>query len=479
VTVAALVAFSALRLLHMASADALLPVLMSTERLTWFYWGQDRLANLVPLLAAGVQQPRLNLGVQMVIVATGWYGLIAAFAAHHLRVRRLPSEPGIIAGCALASGLIAAWALPAYTEYVFVFEQLYAFAALVLIGGVVGLLDSRRSRQVGGFTLVLAATMVNPAITLCIPLILAVSPRLTLRAAARALCSGAFALVLTMIASRAFGTGDASDAYNDFALDRTIDNFWPAIQGVTANAGWSRTGLLLGCAFGILLVCNRARGGWRVIWGAVMIAAFGVAWTALFSGNEWVAINALNFRYFFPIVAAGLFVVTSATTECSVRAVTLARRHWRVHAPKSPAPRAAWPAVQRVFACSALAAAPVTIWLVSRVSVDSLVAAEPRVDQLADDGIRFVAGDYWSVWPTVLEGRAQGLTVWGLLFRGEATLPQARSALADEVRQHGSARVMCLQVDAQGCLNSIRSWTELPLNLVSQVSSAPVVIVVQ
>jgi hypothetical protein len=216
-----------------------------------------------------------------------------------------------------------------------------------------------------------------------------------------------------------------------------------------------------------------------VLAGVALVAAFAVAWTGVFSGNLWVERNQLNFRYFFPLFAAGLFVITSAATECSVRVVALARGAWSVRGRKRRTARGALPTVQVVLACVALAAAPTTIWLVSRVRVDALVAAEPRVDELADDDIKFVAGDYWRVWPTVVEARAQGLTVWGVTLRSEATASGLRTALAEEVRRNGSAAIMCLDVDAQACLDSTRVWTGLPLTLVSQGSTEPLVIVVQ
>jgi hypothetical protein len=65
------------------------------------------------------------------------------------------------------------------------------------------------------------------------------------------------------------------------------------------------------------------------------------------------------------------------------------------------------------------------------------------------------------------------------VFRGEPIRGEARSALDEELRRHGSAEVMCLAVDTEGCLNSISWWTELPLSLVAEASTDPLVIVVR
>src|ERR1019366_9076373 len=35
---------------HVHDADSVLPAIMSVEKLTWYYWGQDRFRNLLPFL---------------------------------------------------------------------------------------------------------------------------------------------------------------------------------------------------------------------------------------------------------------------------------------------------------------------------------------------------------------------------------------------------------------------------------------------
>ena len=132
-----------------------------------------------------------------------------------------------------------------------------------------------------------------------------------------------------------------------------------------------------------------------------------------------------------------------------------------------------------ILAGLTVAAAPLTMWLVSRVEIDALVEAEPHVEQLASSDTQFVAGNYWLVWPTVVEARAQGRSAWGIAPRVEPIRSQVRSALSGEISRNGSARIMCLGVDAQGCLVTTRSWTGVPLTLLMQVGSDPLLIVVR
>jgi len=56
-------------------ADSLLPVLVSIQRWTPFFWGQDRFGMLVPLLAMPLRDPIANLLTQ------GWMMMSAALLA--------------------------------------------------------------------------------------------------------------------------------------------------------------------------------------------------------------------------------------------------------------------------------------------------------------------------------------------------------------------------------------------------------------
>src|SRR5439155_20821710 len=75
-------------------ADSLLPVLVSTQRWTPFFWGQDRFGMLIPLLAMPIRHPLANL------LAQGWMmtaaGLLAPFAAARFLTSR--HDPWIATG---------------------------------------------------------------------------------------------------------------------------------------------------------------------------------------------------------------------------------------------------------------------------------------------------------------------------------------------------------------------------------------------
>ncbi len=70
VVIAACAAWS-LRLGTRHDGDSFLPVLMSLQRLTVFFWGQNRFGNVVPFIASWVRDVELNFQLQVLLRALG------------------------------------------------------------------------------------------------------------------------------------------------------------------------------------------------------------------------------------------------------------------------------------------------------------------------------------------------------------------------------------------------------------------------
>jgi hypothetical protein len=52
---------------HIHDGDSLLPAIMSVQKLTWYYWDQDRFGNLLPFLASPLRPISLNFHVQVIL----------------------------------------------------------------------------------------------------------------------------------------------------------------------------------------------------------------------------------------------------------------------------------------------------------------------------------------------------------------------------------------------------------------------------
>ena len=112
--------------------DSLLPVLASCIKWTPFFWRQNRLGALVPLLALPFRDPRINLYVQTGL--NSFLGLLAIFLAARYAVGRRRW----IAGGAIAALLLASWPQQRIFNYLIAHNEYGAalglgFAALLLL----------------------------------------------------------------------------------------------------------------------------------------------------------------------------------------------------------------------------------------------------------------------------------------------------------------------------------------------------------
>lgn len=117
--------------------DSLLPVLASCIKWTPFFWRQNRLGALVPLLALPFRDPRINLYVQTGI--NSFLGLLAVFLA----ARYAAGRRRWIAGGAIAALLLIGWPQQRIFNYLIAHNEYGAalglgFAALLLLSDEAG-----------------------------------------------------------------------------------------------------------------------------------------------------------------------------------------------------------------------------------------------------------------------------------------------------------------------------------------------------
>ncbi|HET9553955.1 MAG TPA: hypothetical protein VFP50_13380, partial [Anaeromyxobacteraceae bacterium] len=152
--------------------DSIVPVLVSLQRWTPFYWDQERYGMLVPLVALPVRDPLWNLLLQRGLLVLSGLGAVALLARHVLPERDWP-----LAGAVAAAGLVAA--APAGWAFEYLGDQPYGLSlALALLGLAVAepgppvpagaggpARPGRRSpwRVAAGLLLVLLAHWVNAA----------------------------------------------------------------------------------------------------------------------------------------------------------------------------------------------------------------------------------------------------------------------------------------------------------------------------
>ena len=441
------------------NADGLLQTLMSLEHLTVFFWEQDRFANLIPLLTSFITNPTANAQTQLGIRIVGGLFAPLLFCApiaqdrNYLRISRT---------VLLATSLALAFAPHRFIHEWFIEASPYG-TSFALGGFALLLLDLAHLRdglpatvlRLGGLLLTIAAYMVNASLLLFTgPLfaLLAVTgrSRLAIEFGIASVVSG----IVTVTAS------------NSVAVTHTALGFGKSFVGLTYFLGeFSRKpGYFLGAMFAIfvLSVAVAKTMRWPAFrgllgYGLMLTTTFILAFGAI-SLSSWVIANDLHPRYLVPlyILAASLGAISIVTVFDGVVARTALR--------------------SRVALCFCI----LLLLMASQRSLPPL----PRDDGIVDASVRMtaaaaardliqlkldgIAGDYWTVWPTIFLaeqhaynlGQLPGL-FFGASYRGIAR----REALQTRLFAQEHLDFACLDLLEEPCHAMISGVVGLPLSV--------------
>jgi hypothetical protein len=446
------------------NADALLYGLISTEQLTPFYWGQDRLASVVAATAWPVQDLRSNYLLQTAILAASFFALIGSFVWFHLvRSGRDPSWPRIVAS-ATATGLLALTVLTPSGTYTFVIEQQYALSTLLYLAGL-SLLSSRRApMSIAGTAGVLVAALIIPSVVLLWPAAFVMQKRSRpLVPVAGAGIVSCCALVVSVTVSRLFGDdGPSTDAYSDFSLARVRAGVETAANSILDSVDrWRAVPLGLAC---LVVLVLRRRAFDRSLRHAYLLApVLAAGWLVLFSANRWVEINLHLYRYFFPVHAMGLMILSGAVSE--VTGWIADHRGQLIGAKVGPT-------ASITLAAAAVVAAGALL-VTTKVPV---VEAGERLFELTErEEIDVLAGDYWQVWPATFVARDNDADLLPATVRAGVF----RERILQLASVQRPLRVMCVGVDQAGCVAELTSTTARQWRVVEAHQDDPLILEVE
>lgn len=431
--------------------DSIVPVLVSLQRWTPFYWDQERYGMLVPLLALPVRDPLWNLLLQRGLLVLG--GLAAAvLLARHV----LPDRDWPLAG-AVAAALLLPLA-PAAWRFEYLGDQPYGLALALALGGLAlaeppppdaRRAGARRSKVwvAAGLLLVLLAHWVNAATGVLLGALAlaravedlvegvdraAVADRLRVDAA---LLAAGLALGQATLLAWPILTGNPLRLSAGFLPLSGWPGAWRIVAATTlAEHGrwlaWLAGAAAAGTAALSLPWLRHARRG--ALLRAASLVGAALAYAAFAGALQWVADNQFHWRYLAPSALLVHLAAFSLLAEPLARTVALAR-----------------PAL-----AAALLALPVAALAVG--GLPSLAGVRADLDAVAgrwtEDVLQarcdLVAGDYWSTWPAVwhvaLVARERGLDrpVYGVSHRANPTGPRWWSrprATLRICRPHGEA----------------------------------------
>jgi len=448
---AALVAAAALldlgSLHRLEHGDSILPVLVSLQRWTPFYWDQERFGMLVPLLALPIRDPLWNLLLQRFLMLLAGLTTVVLLARHLFAERDWP----LVGATAATTLLLFA---PEPWRFEFLGDQPYGLALALALGGLAFAEPpphgARRPRWriAVGLLLVLLAHLVNPATGVVLGLLAmgraledwftepaealgAIRERLLVDAGL--LAAGLTAGQLSIMLYPALTGNPLLLAVGFLPLAE-----WPSAWAATVARAWAEApwwgGALLGCAGlgGALMLLPSSR-GWRrdALVRAGMLVFAAVAYSAFVGALAWVAANDHHPRYLAPAAVLLHLAILSLVAEPLARALRASR----------PALVAALVALP--LAALAVGGAP----SLARVRADLDAKTGSLTEDVLAARCQLIAGDYWSVWTGVwhasLVARERGLRdeagagprrVWGVSHRATPTVPQWKALPVESVR---------------------------------------------
>jgi hypothetical protein len=378
-------------------ADSLLPVLVSLQRWTPFFWGQDRFGMLVPLLALPVRDPLANL------LAQGWMMISAALLAPFVVARFITGRSDEWTTIGALTNLWCVLLTPPAVQFDWFVAQPYALSMCLGFGALIIADDGAGLRKnLLAFALLALACWVNVGIVVLLFIATIVRGPRPLR------------LLTLETSAAAIGLLFARYAATDHTLaSLTPPARWPGgwLQLIENSTGVFASGIVAVCAAAV--VATLAVWLWRTAgltsWkrAALILAMAAAPW--LVGGTSlWVEMNGYVFRYMYPTL---MMVGVGAS---AVLAALFAMR-------------------SNELAVVALAA------LTTVAGVGAGTPSLARIERRLDDrmgapvraalqrGVTVIGGDYWQVWPAVYYAnlvlvRSHSQTrVFGLTYRSEAT----------------------------------------------------------
>jgi hypothetical protein len=451
-------------------ADSIVPVLVSLQRWTPMYWDQERFGMLIPLLTVPFRDPLANLLVQR------WIQALAGLASVSLLARyALGRATGWVAGLLAVSTLLLF--LPTKWLFEYLAGQPYGLSIALSVSGLLVAqprpeVGRGRFRLAAGLVLCLLGHWSNAAIGLfLIPMALA-------RAAVRWIehrerdereghqeeSGDRRGLLIDMaLLGAGLGFGQATIWLYPvlWGCPRQTDltilplrewprSLWVLLQNGLQGAGpvWPAA-LGLTALLGLLLPWPRGRGGAvgprRIALIRVALLVVAAQPNALAMASlRWVLGNSSHWRYLSPSLVLIHVSIVSLLAEplMRLRAVAFAARVTVLSLPALAALVVYGPPSMR------------------HVRADLDVALGERTEDVLAARCDLVAGDYWSVWPTVWHAswvaHERGLPApYGLTYRASPTVPLWASRSRETLR---ICRVRGEEVAAEQWLRFYNLW---------------------
>lgn len=440
----------------MQDGDGLLTALISTEKLTWYFWGQDRLLNFIPALAAPVTDLEWNLRAQIFLRAFFAFLAPAGILCFLTQSRRNLAIATILTNAVLMLALSRYGAFNLYVQHnPFGSSLVLTWLAFRCWQG-----EKWPLRLLALIALFLAYATNLALLFVAFPLIGLVFIAGTLPRRPMFLfgCANVLGLATALVHSKIFGEHDTQ-------LGAAIS--LAAIKGgylaVSREMNWPWLFLYAAIAAAVAFR-KRLQGSW------VALACMGgaVALIGILSLSAWAQLNGYNIRYYLAFV---IFFVAVASL-CLTRAFEAEIKRFGLTGWLT----LALPVFAFFAGLAGVSSTPGEL-LTHPWREEAPVAARAAIEEKAP----LIVGGFWDVWSTVYEANVytSSQQFFGAAQRGHVLRERVRAA-ADK---DGRIRALCFLPSPDECasyatqgLKTVIVFAGGPVSRVPSASGRPLIV---
>jgi len=438
------------------NADILINSVMSLQKVTLYYWGQNRLVNVMPFIFSGITEPSINLFATILFTSLCFYFLLYYFS--RITVEMLYGRKNDLVSLKVFI-LVSA-------SYLFIFKPFaifeisighieYSLPVLLLTFASLSLLRPQNSRfnlplLLFGAAMIFTATGLNPSTLIPAVFIAALSIAYKKKIGANEIFLIGASLLSFLIwdfESKKFG----SMPYNEFKFEILISSLEKVFDGLLKVINLPLL-LILAAAASIFNIINLMYFKDKFIYDQKLLLIcssalilFTASWFLVFSGSRWVEMSLFVWRYFIYAIFALFFLLSIYITYFISKLDN----------------KISW-------ALTGLIMVITCIFLIAPVSKFNQYKVFQTADALTASGDHLYAGNYWVVWPSVLRDMMQGYSSYGLTFRGDANRVMARNYVMMKIKANGHVIVFCLNDTVENCISQVNSIVG-PLNTLNVI----------
>jgi hypothetical protein len=445
-------------------ADGVQQSVMSIQDVDLFFWGQNRFAAFVSALASPIANPDVNLFACLLINAVSFHVFLLLLAYMGTWLVSGTRSPLATAVTFLAVALTCHLVISPLALHVISLEsQPYSMSWALSLGAFLLWKGEQWWWWVVAALMVGAAVGLNQS-TILVAAFLAVIELVRRRQWLRwplfgVVWVGWFA-VWAVLSSRYGGNAgpipDANQDYFSFSLSTFVSEAPRAFASVFTSFRLARLAALAIVSAALLVALTARRKAAFLSRGASTFVFVAIYWV-VFTGNPWVLKNGYALRYFFPTIV--FVAVAVAAAFCAVLCALVT--------PTSVFHGVRVPAGLRRVAVGLAVVLPILGLGVAlrgplRAPSDAPVLANTRAtaDYARANGVTFLSGYYWDMWPTLHRALQDGRhAAFVTAFKSGGDPAAYKQAFDDELQAGRTPTALCINETDSFCETYLDYWT--------------------